>query len=120
MGNKSSKPSTAPTGDATEIKDVKQISLDRMISSLDKINAQLAIMENNPTSFTDEHKKAMIIQRETVIKAIKLLQDPNVTFNQYMRDMGALNGGSKKKSKSRAKKSKSRAKKSKRSKKHRS
>jgi hypothetical protein len=119
MGNKSSK--QVPTVE-TEMKDQKQISLERMRSSLNEINAQIASMQNS-TDLTDEQKKAMTTQKEIIEKAIRLLEDPNVTFDQYEAQMGLLSGGSKK-SKSRAKKSrakKSRAKNSKsRAKKHRS
>jgi hypothetical protein len=98
----------------TEMKDQKQISLERMRSSLNEINAQIASMQNS-TYLTDEQKKTMTTQKEIIEKAIRLLEDPNVTFDQYEAQMGLLSGGSKKKSKSRAKKSrakKSRAKKS--------
>jgi hypothetical protein len=106
MGNKSSKPSTAtysqvpPTVETeTEMKDQKQISLERMRSSLNEINAQIA-----SSDLTDEQKKEMTTQKETAEKAIRLLQDPNGTFDQYKAEMGLI-GGSKKKSKSRANKS---------------
>jgi hypothetical protein len=130
MGNKGSKPSTAtysqvPTVETeTEMKDPKQILL--MQSSLNDINAQIA-----SSDLTDEQKKEMTTQKETAEKAIRLLQDPNVMFDQYKAEIGLI-GGSKKKSKSRANKSsakkssakKSRAKKSRakksRAKKHRS
>jgi hypothetical protein len=119
MGNKSSK--QVPPTVETEMKDQKQISLERMRSSLNEINAQIASMQNS-TYLTDEQKKTMTTQKKIIEKAIRLLEDPNVTFDQYEAQMGLLSGGSKKKSKSRAKKSrakKSRAKKS-RAKKHRS
>jgi hypothetical protein len=116
MGNKSSK--QVPTVE-TEMKDQKQISLERMRSSLNEINAQIASSDLTD----DEQKKAMTTQKEIIEKAIRLLEDQNVTFDQYEAQMGLLSGGSKK-SKSGAKKSsakKSRAKNSKsRAKKHRS
>jgi hypothetical protein len=109
MGNKSSKPSTAtysqvPTVETeTEMKDQKQISLERMQSSLNEINAQIESMQNS-TDLTYEQKEAMTTQKEIAEKAIRLLKDPKVTFDEYKAQMG-LSGGSKKKSKSRAKKS---------------
>ncbi len=93
MGNKSSKPSTAtysqvpPTVETeTEMKDQKQISLERMRSSLNEINAQIESMKNS-TDLTVEQKKAMNDQLAIVEKAIRLLQDPNVTFDQYKAEM---------------------------------
>jgi len=109
MGNNSSNTNTyqpVPTVE-TEMKNQKQISLERMQSSLKVINEQIASMQNS-SGLSDEQKKAMNDQKTITEKAIGLLQDPTVTFDEYKAQMG-IAGGSKK---SRAKKS--RAKKSKR------
>jgi hypothetical protein len=154
MGNKSSKPSTATYSQVPTVeielensqvptveteKDQKEISLKRMQSDLKNINAQIAqiaSIQNSPdlsekqkeAMFSKEQKEAMTTQKAVVEKAIGLLQDQSVTFNEYKTRMG-IEGGSKKKSKSGTKKSsakKSRAKKSRaknsksRAKKHRS
>ena len=85
----------------------KEIALKRKKQDLTKINEEIQKVINSD-KYSVEQKQAMNDQKETTEKAIKLLNESNVTFGEYKAQMGIANaGGSNKKSRSkRSKKSK--------------
>lgn len=97
------------TGPA-EMEDQKVISLRRMKEALTDIEKQLS-----DTNMNEAQKNAVIHGKIQVEKAIQLLKNPDVSFEDYKKQMGIV-GGSKK---HRSKKHKSKKYKHK-SKKHRS